>query len=319
MADSNAERGKDRKLRLAGSAFAVLLLAPFPGAADELCPPATGVRLTLCESLIDPTSDRLQARIDSRLNITAPTEDSASPVWLDGRQAPALAVSLDAPALTTTYFGADYRLGSDVLIGAMVQRDDRTLKLLIGGEVTAADAYLAGPYAAYRLSPNLVLGARAAFGEISDGAIPISEAQTFTTNRLLTEARLSGNWDFGQWQLMPAASISYVGDTTVASIAGLSEATAQTTRFTAGPQLRRLIDAGDAGILEPFAFFKTSLDLESVKVMPEVARNTIGGGVVLNRPEGYSIQATADYSETVGAELPDPSIAGQVSVSVPLR
>jgi hypothetical protein len=53
--------------------------------------------------------------------------------------------------------------------------------------------------------------------------------------------------------------------------------------------------------------------------MPEVARNTIGGGVVLNRPEGYSIQATADYSETVGTELPDPAIAGQVSVSVPLR
>jgi hypothetical protein len=221
--------------------------------------------------------------------------------------------------LTTTYFGADYRLGSDVLIGAMVQRDDRTLNLLIGGEVTAPDTYLAGPYAAYRLSPNLVLGARAAWGEISDGAIPITEAQTFTTNRLLTEARLSGNWALGQWQLMPAASISYVGDTTVASISGLSDATAQTTRFTAGPQLRRLIDAGDAGILEPFAFFKTSLDLESVKVMPEVARNTIGGGVVLNRPEGYSIQATADYSETVGAELPDPSIAGQVSVSVPLR
>ena len=118
---------------------------------------------------------------------------------------------------------------------------------------------------------------------------------------------------------MPAASISYVGDTTVASISGLSDATAQTTRFTAGPQLRRLIDAGDAGILEPFAFFKTSLDLEGVKVMPEVARNTVGGGVVLNRPEGYSIQATADYSETVGAELPDPSIAGQISVSVPLR
>ncbi len=135
--------------------------------------------------------------------------------------------------------------------------------------MTAPDAYLAGPYAAYRLSQNLVLGARAAWGEISDGTTPISEAQIFTTNRLLTEARLSGNWAFGQWQLMPAASISYVGDTTVASISGLSNATAQTTRFTAGPQLRRLIDAGDAGILEPFAFCKTSLDLESVKVMPE--------------------------------------------------
>ena len=104
MADSKRRTGARRKLRLAGPAFAVLLLAPFPGAADELCPPATGVPFTLCESLIDPVSDRLRARIDSRLNITAPTEDSASPVWMDGRQAPSLAVSLDAPALTTTHF-----------------------------------------------------------------------------------------------------------------------------------------------------------------------------------------------------------------------
>jgi hypothetical protein len=305
-------------MRLAGPAFAVLLLAPFPGAADELCSPVAGVRLTPCESLIDPASDRLQARIDGRLNITAPTEDSASPVWLDGRQAPSQSVSLDAPPLTTTYFGTDYRLGSDVLIGALVQRDDRTLDL-IGGEVTAPDAYLAGPYAAYRLSSNLVLGARAAWGETSDWATPLSEAQILSTSRLLTEARLSGNWALGQWQLMPAASITYVGDTKVDPNSGLPDATAQSTRLTAGPQLRRQIDAGDAGILEPFAFFKTSLDLESVKVMPGVARNTIGGGVVLNQPEGYSIQATADYSETVGAELPDQSLAGQVSVSVPLR
>ena len=119
-------------MRLAGPAFAVLLLAPFPGATAELCPPATGVRLTPCESLVDPTSDRLQARIDGRLNITAPTEDIASPVWMDSREAPSQSVSLDAPELTTTYFGADYRLGSDVLIGAMVQRDDRTLDLLFG-------------------------------------------------------------------------------------------------------------------------------------------------------------------------------------------
>jgi hypothetical protein len=319
MADSNRQRGENRTLRLAGPAFAVLLLAPLPGAAAELCPPATSVRLNPCESLIDPTSDRLQTRIDGRLNVSPPTEDSVSPVWLDTRQAPSQSVSLDAPAQTTTYFGADYRLGSDVLIGAMVQRDDRTANLPIGGEVTAPDDYLAGPYAAYRLSTNLVLGARAAWGETSNGAPLLGETQSLSTSRLLSEARLSGNWDFGQWQLMPAAAITYTDDTSVASISGLSDATVQTTRFTAGPQLRRQIDAGDAGILEPFAFFKTSLDLESVKVMPGMARNTLGGGVVLSQPDGYSIQAIADYSETVGAELPDQALTGKVSVSMPLQ
>jgi hypothetical protein len=108
-----------------------------------------------------------------------------------------------------------------------------------------------------------------------------------TKSRLLTEARVSGNWAVGKWQLMPAAAITYVDD--------------------------------NAGSLEPFAFFKTSLDLDSVMVLRDAARNTIGGGVALNQPDGYSIQATANFSETLGAALPDPTLAGKVSVSMPLQ
>jgi hypothetical protein len=304
-------------LRFTGRALAAVLLAPVPCAAAELCPPAADVRITLCESLINPTSDRLQARIDSRLNITAPTEDSASPVWMDTRQVAAQPVSLDAP-VTTTYFGADYRVGSDVLVGAMVQRADRSTNPLIDGEAAAPDVYLAGPYAAYRLSPNLVLGARAAWGETSDAMTSDSDQQSLARNRLLTETRLSGNWALGKWQLMPAASITYVDDNVV-SVSGLSDTTIQTTRLTAGPQIRRQFDAGEAGSLEPFAFFKTSLDLDSIQVAPSAARNTIGGGVALNQADGYSIQATANFSETVGAELPDAEVAGKVSLSMPLQ
>ena len=62
------------------------------------------------------------------------------------------------------FTGALFFVGSDLLLGAMVQRDDRLVTLPVDGEVTATDAYLAGPYAAYRLSSNLVLGARAAWG-----------------------------------------------------------------------------------------------------------------------------------------------------------
>ena len=56
-------------MRLAEAAFAALLIAPFPGAAAELCPALSSTMSIPCESLIDPTSDLLQTRINSRLNI----------------------------------------------------------------------------------------------------------------------------------------------------------------------------------------------------------------------------------------------------------
>jgi hypothetical protein len=271
-----------------------------------------------CESLIDPASDLLQNRINSRLNISGATPDDGASVWAESRQTPLQTID-GAPPLTTTYFGADYRLSSDLLLGAMVQRDDRIVTLPIGVEMTATDAYLAGPYAAYRLSSNIVLGARAAWGKTSDGTTLLSEETDFTTNHLLTEARLSGSWGMGEWQLRPAAAVTHVDETAIAAIPGLAETSVTMTRFTAGPEVRRSIDTGFGSILEPFAFFKTSFDLDDIKVGPATARSTIGGGVVVNDADGYVIQAMGDYSETLGAAIPDQSLAGKVLVSVPLN
>ena len=306
-------------MRRAGAAFIALWITPCSGAAAELCPTLSSADPTPCESLIDPTSDLLQNRINSRLNITRATPDDGQSVWADSRQTPFQAIE-GAPAVTATYFGADYRLGSDVLLGAMVEKDDRIVTLPIGGDLTATDVYLAGPYAAYRLSSNLVLGARAAWGEISDGATSLAnEEANFITNRLLTEARLSGSWDLGGWQLMPAAALTHVDETAIAAIPSPAGTSTTATRFTAGPEVRRAIDMGFASSLEPFAFVKTSFDLDDVKIAPGAARSTIGGGIVMNDARGYIIQATGDYSETVGVALPDPSLAGKVMVSVPLN
>jgi len=304
-------------MRHAGAAFAALLIAPFPGAAAELCPALSSTISIPCESLIDPASDLLQNRINSRLNIAGAIPDDGASVWAESRQTYFHAIG-GAPALTTTYFGADYRLGSDLLLGAMVQKDERIATLPIG-EVTATDAYLAGPYAAYRLSSNLVLGARASWGKISNGTVLASEEADFTTGRLLTEARLSGNWGLGEWQLMPAAAVTHLDETAIAAMPGLAGTSVTMTRFTVGPELRRSIDMGFGSSLEPFAFFKTSFDLDDIKVGPAAARSTIGGGIVVNDADGYLIQAIGDYSETVGAATPDQSLAGKVSVSVPLN
>jgi hypothetical protein len=305
-------------MRHAAAAFAALLIAPFPAAAAELCPALSSTMSIPCESLIDPTSDLLQTRINSRLSIAGATPDDGASVWAESRQAPPQAFD-SAPAPTTTYFGADYRVGSDLLLGAMVQRDDRIVTLPIGVELTATDAYVAGPYAAYRLSPNLVLGARASWGKASNGWTLASEEADFTTDRLLTEARLSGSWGLGEWRLMPAAAVTHVDEIAISAIPGLAEASVTTTRFTAGPELRRSIDLGLGSSLEPFAYFKTSFDLDDIKVGPGVARSTIGGGLVVNDADGYLVQAIGDYSETLGAAIPDQSLAGKVLVSVPLN
>ncbi len=76
---------------------------------------------------------------------------------------------------------------------------------------------------------------------------------------------------------------------------------------------------GFGSSLEPFAFFKTSFDLDDIKVGPGVARSTIGGGLVVNDADFAVNNDLADYSETVGAEIPDQSLAGKVLVSVPLN
>ncbi len=142
-------------MRYAGAALVALLGVPFPGAATELCPTLSITAITPCVSLVDPTSDLLQKRIDSRLHVAGASPDNGESVWAESREA----TFQGAPTLASTFFGADYRLGSDLLLGAMVQMEDRVFTSPIDGEVAATDGYFAGPYAAYRLSPNLVLGA----------------------------------------------------------------------------------------------------------------------------------------------------------------
>lgn len=304
-------------MRFARAAFVALLSVPLPGGAAELCPSLSITAITPCASLVDPTSDILQKRIDTRLSIAGATPDSGESIWSQSREA---TFQSGAPALATTLFGADYRLGSRLLIGALVQMDDRIYTLPIDGEVAATDAYLAGPYAAYRLSSNVVLGARASWGEVSEGGSLRSEEAKLTTNRLLTEARLTGSWGVGGgWQLMPTAAITHVDETSVAAIPDLAGTSVAATRVIAGPAVSRSIDMGFGSSLEPFAFFKTSFELHDIAAAPGAARSTVGGGVVVNDADGYKIQAIGDYSETVGAEVPDPSLAGKVLVSVPLN
>jgi hypothetical protein len=131
---------------------------------------------------------------------------------------------------------------------------------------------------------------------------------------MLTEARLTGNWGWNSWQLSQSGALTYIGEMSD-GIAGLAATSVDHTRFTVGPELKRHIDGGNGASIEPFAFFKSSLNLAEAGWGAPVAQNTIGGGVMLAKPDKYSIRAAADFTESTNGT--GEVATGKVFVSVP--
>jgi hypothetical protein len=83
-------------------------------------------------------------------------------IWAQGRRE--LFVdngTLQANALTS-YVGADYRWHGELLIGGMVQLDDSRRAILASPNASEGAAFMAGPYMAYRVTPNILLDTKAA-------------------------------------------------------------------------------------------------------------------------------------------------------------
>ncbi|MGK2923947.1 MAG: hypothetical protein ACSLE4_14430 [Methyloceanibacter sp.] len=131
---------------------------------------------------------------------------------------------------------------------------------------------------------------------------------------MLSEAKITGQWGWQGWQLSQSGAISYL-DESSSALADLPGTSVDVTRLSVGPELKRRFEAGNASI-EPFAFFKSSVDLSGTGLTDPNALNTIGAGVTLAEPENYSIRAAAGYSESTAT--PDTGAAsGKVSVTVP--
>jgi len=215
-------------------------------------------------------------------------------VWAQGRHEQTGGATQEGNALTT-FMGADYRVDRDVLIGGMFQVDEAHQGSYAAAESAKGTAYMAGPYVAYRLTPHLQLDANAAWGLGQD---------TTTT----------GNWGWRGWQLSQTGAVTYL-DETGNGLGGVPGTSVDIARLSVGPEVKRRFGTRDMSI-EPFAFFKSSVDLSDAGLTDPNALNKVGGGVTLAKPHDYSIKATADYSESTGST--DPGVTqGKVSVSVP--
>jgi hypothetical protein len=217
-------------------------------------------------------------------------------------------------ALTTTV-GADYRWHSKLLIGGLMQIDDSHQTILAAPDASDGTAYLAGPYVVYRLTPNVVFDAKATLGTAHDSAAAGPADVHLATNRMLSEARLIGQWGWNAWQLSQSGAITYLDDARHGGIPGALETAPDITRLSVGPKLKRHIDTGNGASIEPFAFFKSSLNLGESGWTAPAGQNTVGGGVLLTKPDKYKIRAAADFTDSLNGT--DEIATGKVSVSVP--
>ena len=116
------------------------------------------------------------------------------------------------------YAGVDYLVSDKVLIGGLVQLDKFKQSGAGGtGGVGAGDGdgYMVGPYVTARISDNIYVDARAAWGKSDNSISPLGTfVDEFDTSRMLYSGSVTGEFALsGNMKLQPTLSVRHLGET----------------------------------------------------------------------------------------------------------
>ncbi|QGX96759.1 autotransporter outer membrane beta-barrel domain-containing protein (plasmid) [Roseovarius faecimaris] len=116
----------------------------------------------------------------------------------------------DSGHFAIAYFGADYLLTPDILVGALVQVDDMDDSSAALSSSVSGTGWMAGPYVTARIGPNLYFDGRIAAGTSQNDISPFNTyTDEFSTERWMAMAGITGEFQQGNWMIQPGASLSY--------------------------------------------------------------------------------------------------------------
>ncbi|MFP4538573.1 MAG: autotransporter outer membrane beta-barrel domain-containing protein [Dichotomicrobium sp.] len=218
----------------------------------------------------------------------------------------------------TSHVGADYAVDDGLLVGASVELEELENEAGVWAGATAAStSYLVGPYVATRLSDNLMLDSRVAWGRGSDAIGSDGASSDFATERSLAKARLRGDFHVEGWAVSSAAAFTYVEE----AAAGATGTTVVTRDLSLGPEIRRSFRLEEGQVIEPFLRYNGTVDLDAVEDLSQLddlaVGGSVGGGVTVTKPDDYTIQATTEV-DGVEAET-DPNVTSRLKLTVPLN
>ncbi len=231
------------------------------------------------ESIADPLGDRLFGLPGDRLMVSpleeirpgsavAATGDALGAItggdndpmaqrfdiWVEGRFA-----RFDAAGGEGTFgilhFGADYLVTPNLLLGVGLQFDWLREDTILGGDIDG-QGYLAGPYLTARLSENLYLDLRAAWGTADTDVSPFGTyVDTVESDRSLITGALIGDYRSGAWTIRPEARLTWYREETDAYTDSLNVAIpairVETGYLEFGPEFGYVVELADGASLRP--------------------------------------------------------------------
>ncbi|MCC2110703.1 MAG: autotransporter outer membrane beta-barrel domain-containing protein [Hyphomicrobiales bacterium] len=228
------------------------------------------------------------------------------------------------------FFGADYLLTDAILIGGLVQVDWLTEK----GRRTSATrgegtGVMAGPYVSIRLDQDVYFDARFAWGVSGNSVSPVGiYTDSFSTQRWLASAKLTGNWSSGNFRVTPSVGLIFAEERQESYVDALGLTVAAQTaalgRLVFGPEFAYRHTMPNGLVIEPHMSIMGLWDFN--KPGAETAggfvtagsdfRATVEAGVIVHSTSGLNVRAVGTY-DGIGAAGYE-SYGGKLWINLPL-
>jgi outer membrane autotransporter protein len=229
------------------------------------------------------------------------------------------------------YFGADYVLNPSFLVGALVQFDSMRLTSFQNATDTWGHGWMTGPYATVRLSDNVFLQGRAAWGRSTNEVRPyMTYVDQFDTNRWLVAATLAGQWKFGQWGFRPTASVTYLEDVAKSYTDSLGvvipDVKSSLGQAKAGPSISYTFMQADGSVLEPrvgidviwnFVADNPTQGAAGQAPGPVGVRGSTEIGLRATTAKGIALDFSGTYDGIGAADF--HAVTGKATVRIPLN
>ena len=228
------------------------------------------------------------------------------------------------------YVGGDYLVTDAFLLGALVQFDWAEETSRLTGSTVSGTGWMAGPYASLRLTPNVFLDGRVAWGQSDNNVDPFGGfyKDNFETDRWLANLNLKGNWVYNSIRITPGISYTYFNEEqkayTDSNSVLIEGQTLTVNRLEFGPEFGTRFVMPDGTTFEPHISVKGLWDIggnldttvNGVEAGHEDLRAKIEGGFLAQSAYGPSLRLTFSY-DGIGDE-DFASYGGQMFLSVPL-
>ncbi|MGI9480071.1 MAG: autotransporter outer membrane beta-barrel domain-containing protein [Hyphomicrobiaceae bacterium] len=243
--------------------------------------------------------------------------------------------------------GADYLVSPNMLVGVLVQYDylsDESKSRGRDGYDISGHGWMAGPYVEVAISKNLIFDGKALWGTSRNTVSPdLTFTDSFTTERWLASARLTGSWTSAQsatssWHFAPQAEVVWfdeksAGFTNTLGV-DINSQHVRLGRFKAGPEISYRHRMANGTVIEPrvgaqalWRFtgagnanapdFDTASSDALASVPLEKFQMRFEGGLKIETAQGTRFEVQGAYTG-LGRQGQE-TIGGKVGVTIPLQ